>query len=262
MEHRVIFFWNDYFPELQATYLKLNTSFLATNNRGSGVYEIEKGVIPSGAAVEHFEDCLFDINAWIEFAISKGYKKIILEGHSFGTEKVVYYMAKGKYIDKISAVILFGFSDTIGTQNKYLTSIHKRHSSYLEEAKQLIKDNKPYTLLSDPFIHCGELPLSATSYINFYEPCSELSKAFPLRKGGKLENFRKIKVPILGVISDNENGEYTIIPIKDAINLLKVENKLAEIFQIKNTNHGFNGKEKELAQIVKSFIQRRVLNIL
>jgi len=82
------FYQNSFYPSLTNLYESLNIAFLSVNTRGSGVYDIEKGTKPKGAAVEIFEECLFDIDAWIDFAILQGFKEIILEGHSFGTNKI------------------------------------------------------------------------------------------------------------------------------------------------------------------------------
>ena len=64
---------------------------------------------------------------------------------------------------------------------------------------------------------------------------------------------------MLGVISDNEAGEYTIIPIKEAAALLQSENELAEVQIIPGTDHVFTGKEEEMVEIVTNFVQRRLL---
>jgi len=250
------FYWSNYFKNIVSASNNLGISFLSTNNRGSGVYEIEKGSNYEGASIEKFEDSIFDIDAWINFAINHGYEKIILEGHSFGTEKCVYYMNKGKHLDKVIGVILLGFSDTIGTQDKYEKRIDK---NYLSEARELVDQGMGDNLISDTFGLAGELPISASTYINFFSSSSELSKALPFRNGHNLEYLKNIQVPILGVISDKEDGEYTIIPIRDAIQLMKSENKLAEAYQIKNTDHLFTGKEEDLASIIESFIKRRIL---
>lgn len=250
------FFWNKYFEKLITIADELGLSFLSTNNRGSGVYEIEKGTVYHGASLEKFEDCVLDIDAWIEFALDKGYENIILEGHSFGTEKSVYYMNKGKYKDKVKGVILLGFSDNVGTQSKYEQKIGK---NYTDEAKELMSKNEGYRLLNDMFGLAGELPISAQTYLNFFSTDSENSKALPLRKGRDLTFFQNISAPILGVIGDNEDGEYTVIPIREAVELLKSENNRAEVYQIQNCNHGFEGKETELAKMVGDFVKRRIL---
>lgn len=250
------FYWSNFFNQLTQLALNLKISYLSTNNRGANVYEIERDTIPHGAAIEHFEDSMLDIDAWIEFVLRSGYKKVILEGHSLGTEKVVYYMKNGKYKDKICAIILLGFSDTYGTQYKYLQQIGK---DYMDEAKAYIVQKKPYQLLSDIYGQAGEVPISASTYVNFFSSDSELSKSFPLRNGKKLECYRQIKVPILGVIGDKYECEYTIVPIKDAIELLKRENKLADVYQIKDCDHLFTNKEYELTEIISGFIKRRVI---
>jgi pimeloyl-ACP methyl ester carboxylesterase len=250
------FYWNGFYEPISKMALDLGLGFLSTNNRGSGVYELESGTVPNGASLEKFEDCLLDIDAWIEFCLEKGYKNIILEGHSFGTEKSVYYIAKGKHKDKIKAVILLGFSDTVGTQQKYEKKIGK---NYFDEATKLVNENRGTELLSDLTGLCGELPISAHTYLNFFSEKSEIAFALPFGKGKGLISFQNIKVPVLGVISDNESGEYTIIPIKDAIELLKSENKLAEAYQIEDSSHGFEGKEAKLVEIITDFLKRRVL---
>jgi hypothetical protein len=102
-------------------------------------------------------------------------------------------------------------------------------------------------------VHAGYLPQTAASYLNFFNKDSELSKALPLRQGKNLSLYRFIKVPILAVIG--EIGEFTIIPISDAIKLLQNENPNTQVFQIKNSDHEYRGHELELANIIASFIE-------
>ena len=193
---------------------------------------------------------------WIEFALSRGYKSH-LEGHSFGTEKVVYYATKGKYKSVVTAIILLGFSDSFATQTRYP---EKAQKEYMYEAQQLLRDGKPYQLLTDLRAQAGStLPVSAATYVNFFIPGSELSNTLPLRNGKKLLLLRDIQIPILGVIGD-QNDEYTHIPIRDAMALIESENKQAETHQINNSNHGFEGKETELAAVIADFLKRRVLH--
>ena len=82
------FFWNDFYPNIANACHSSGVSFLAVNSRGSGIVELEKGSPGAGISLEIFEDCLKDIDAWIEFAISQGSKSVVLEGHSFGIGKV------------------------------------------------------------------------------------------------------------------------------------------------------------------------------
>ncbi|GCE12434.1 alpha/beta hydrolase family protein [Tengunoibacter tsumagoiensis] len=249
------FYGNSYFPGLTHRLVNAGIAFLSTNNRGAGVYELEKGTIGHGVALEKFADCVLDIDAWIEFAFKRGYKNIVLEGHSYGTEKIVYYMNKGQYKDHVKGVILLGFSDNVGAQMKYEQSIGK---TYLQEAHNLVSQGKNEQLLSDPYGLCGELPISAQTYLHCFTNDSANALALPLRHGKNLTLFQQIRVPLLGVIGDQEESEYTVIPITDAVALLKKENNLAEVYQIENSNHVFSGKEDEVIALIADFMQRKI----
>src|SRR5579885_657205 len=180
------FYGNSYFGELTKSVVDLGVAYLSTNNRGNHVYELEKDNFYYGVSLEKFEDCIVDIDAWIEFAIGKGYENIILEGHSYGTEKIVYYMNKGKYVDRVKGITLLGFSDNVGTQLKYEKKVGK---SYREEAEELNNKGEGWKLLSDYFGLCGEMPISAQTYLHGFTEDSENAIALPLRKGKGLTFF-------------------------------------------------------------------------
>lgn len=250
------FYFNDFYPHLAKLANNLNIAFLTTNNRGSEVYNIETGTKYTGAAIEIFEECLLDIDAWIELAIAKGYKNIILEGHSFGTNKIQYYALNGKYRSKINALILLGFTDSYGGQIDYLKSVNKRNQHVLKEAEELVTQGKPHQLLSDLKINWGELPQSAQSYISFMSENSKLSNVLPLGQDKVFTNFRKINIPILGVVGDTD--ECTVIPPKEAVGKLNKENENARCYMIENCNHSYNGKEEELTKIIKVFLKKAI----
>lgn len=244
------FYEEDFARNISKHLMERGVSDLWTNNRGSSVLQAYP---PSGAAMEKFEDCVLDIDAWIKFALSRGYNKIVLQGHSFGAEKIVYYMNNGKHTKKVVAIILLEFADSYGSQMRYTGGENK----LMSEARTLIKKGKGNTFLtSDGLSCCGELPFSANTYVNFFRKNSELSKTLPLRNGKDLRMFRKISVPILAAIGDQK--DYTIIPIRKALDLMKSENPRAECHQLKNCNHDFEGKEEELAKIIGSFIEKNL----
>ena len=69
--------------------------FLFTHNQGSFQimsfpYLKDDGKfsnIMKGAAYEHFEDCVYDLDAWFDFV--KDYEEVYLIAHSLGCNKVV-----------------------------------------------------------------------------------------------------------------------------------------------------------------------------
>lgn len=224
-------------------------SVLFTNNRGSSVMSSWQN---AGAALERFEDCLLDIDAWIAFALNKGYEKIILQGHSLGTEKIVYYMEHGKYKNNVIAISLLGFADSYGCQMRFLKT---QSIDPMIEAEKLVKDGKGEIFLTSIWkSHAGVLPQSANSYINFFSLNSELSKALPLRQGKDLKYFQNIKVPILALIGDQDC--WAIASPNEDSNLLKRENALTETHVIADCNHEFEKKQDELVEYVRNFLSK------
>ncbi|HIH33870.1 MAG TPA: lysophospholipase [Nanoarchaeota archaeon] len=247
------FYENEFMWPLAQELGKQGISTLVVNTRGADSLQAYPF---RGNALEKFEDCVLDIDAWVEFVLKKGYKKIILSGHSLGTQKVIYYMEKGKYARKVASVILLAFADSYAYHNYFVEKTAKKEI-ILREAKKLVNEGKGDTMLRSVWLaHRDRFPKSAASYLSFFGEGSELSKALPLRNKGKLSMYSKIKVPILAVIGDRE--EYTAISIKESLFLLKKENKLAEAHQIKNCDHDFTGKERELAKIIVGFLKRKL----
>lgn len=225
----------------------LGVTTLFTNNRGSHVMEAWQN---TGAGLEIFEDCLLDIDAWIQYALDAGYRRILLQGHSLGTEKIVYYMNKGRFIENVVAVILLGASDSFGNQTRIAKTFPV---DPMEEARRLVAEGKGEQFLTSVWRpHGGGVPQSAASYLNFFSPGSELSKTLPLRGGKDLLYYRKIKVPILAVVG--EYDPFTCLPVPQALQLLEKENRQTRAKIIPGADHDFSGKEKELLETVREFV--------
>jgi len=249
------FYEEDFIKILAERFSEEGITLLSTNNRGTGVYDAYQ---KTGAAVEKFEDCLIDIDTWVKFALGKGFEKIILSGHSLGTEKVVYYMNNGKYSDNIAALVLLAPADSFGSHRILDGKQNPRNAEIvklLKKADNLVAKGQGETFLPRNTYGSieGILPKSADSLLNFLGSKSKLLNALPL-KTKKLEAFSRIKIPILVVIGDQE--EYTAIPIAEALQLFKQENKKAQTFQIKDCDHDFQGKEEMLTSTISEFLKK------
>ena len=246
-------FYDELFVEtLTEKFLENNISMLTVNNRGANVYDPYQ---QTGLAVEKFEDCIKDIDAWIELALAEGYENIILSGHSLGAEKAVYYMSKGKYADKIKKLVLLAPANSTGYHifdhdGEPSKKNKKRLSQLLKEALQLINENKGDEFLSRD-AYGGIAPKSAESFVDFLGRDSELARALPFHTG-KLELFSRIKTPVLAVIGDQE--EFTAIRQKEALELMEKENSLTKTVMVKNCDHDFQGREDRLAEVVLRFL--------
>jgi len=244
------FYIEEYTPFLAEELPALGVATLFTNNRGSHVMEAWQ---KSGAALEIFEDCVLDLDVWVRYVLSLGYRRIILQGHSLGTEKVVYYMNKGNPPPAVAALILLGVSDSFGNQARIAKGFPV---DPMVEAGRLMAEGRGEQFLTSVWRpHGGAVPKSAASYLNFFSPGSELSKALPLRQGGELSYYRGIRVPILVVVG--EFDPFTCLPVREALALLQKENNRTQTRWIPGADHDFSGKSRELADVIKEFLKSR-----
>ena len=241
------FYCEEYARLFAEEFPPLGASTLFTNNRGSHVMEAWQN---SGAALEMFADCLQDLDAWVRYALDRGHRRIFLQGHSLGTEKIVYYMNHGKLADQVAAVILLGVSDSFGNQARIAKTFPV---DPMKEARGLAAAGKSEQFLTSVWRpHGGGVPQSAASYLNFFSPGSELSKTLPLRDNGNLLYYRNIRVPILVLVG--EHDPFTCLPVPEALRLLEKENRQTRAKIIAGADHDFSGKEKELVAMVKEFV--------
>src|SRR4030095_11092024 len=61
----------------------------------------------AGAAFERFRQSILDIRAMVSFVRLRGYRRVILAGHSTGANKVLYYAARARY-RRVNGIILLG----------------------------------------------------------------------------------------------------------------------------------------------------------
>ena len=102
---------NEFINEMGIMLSENNQKLLCCHHRGSfQIYssnplsstEIGKTI---GSAFEKFDDCIYDIESWIKYALDNGAKKVNLLAHSHGCNKLIYYLSQNKnyykYIDKL-----------------------------------------------------------------------------------------------------------------------------------------------------------------
>lgn len=247
------FYDDDFIPAIARELVSNGISFLSTNNAGSGVYDI---YTKKGAAVEIFEECLDDIDAWIQFAIEKSYKKIFLCGHSLGCEKIVYYMSKGLYKNKIAKLALLSPADSPRWRlydESYLPSQQGQESlnAMISEANLRIEQGKGH-LLMDTDIEHGFMPRTPAALLSILGEDSELIKVMPFHTG-RLEMVRAITIPMIAIIGNIR--EYTGIPPGEALRLLGKENSGITTHLLDAADHTFTGFEEEVAMLVREFLK-------
>jgi len=214
-------------PQLQRWAERNGWGFLTCNNRGSHVLEDWQD---SGAAVELFSDSPKDLKAWIGWTSRAGANRVILSGHSLGTEKIAHFL-RGHETPHIVGVLLLAPSDSPGCQERWEDESGK---DYMSEAIRMCSSGRAGHLMADRLVHAGLLPMTARAYLDFFDEDSDLRRALPFRTGG----IESIPVPA-----------YALIPADDVWNITSPKDYMEQMVavgcggEICGCNHDFEGHD-------------------
>lgn len=242
-------FFESKFPrEIGKGCIEKGYDFLFSHNQGS--FQIidfpflrEDGKLKSitrGATYEKFEDCVYDIDAWVEFLDKFGYEEIILLCHSMGCNKIVYYLNQ-KDNNKISKVILLSPQDNVNFSNLDM------HSGLLEEAEKNIKKGEPDKILSKKFL--GFCLMSSETY--YQEITNKNINNIPYKTpNGDFSLLNTIHKPIYIIIGSDDIGKNGKEYMQKVIN--NCQN--AKYTILADANHNFKDKELELNEIIFDYL--------
>lgn len=245
------FYEDEFNDNLARVYTNNGYAFLPFNNRGMNyITEMHKGsdYIIKGSSYESFEECVLDIGGIINWAKERGYKDIILEGHSYGCNKAVYYYTEKQDKD-IKKIILLAPCDIpkeveLYTGKDYKTSISK--------AKELIENGKEEELIDFCVFANGKIS-ARTFYTDLLYNCT--CDFFRYREREEKNHIlNKIEIPIFIPFGDKDECVLTQ-PIEDVIYYLKNNLKNCEIKVIKDADHAYTGKYNELEEVIYTYLK-------
>ena len=223
--------------------------FLYAHNRG---YSIENDILMKdgtytrcGCMYEIFEDCVLDIDLAIEKAKELGYKRIILMGHSYGCNKLIYYYYKKR--PDILGVILSSAPDMVGLQ----LLRQKDYKELIREAKENIDNGDSTKLLSN--LVEDYMYMSSQTYYNWFNKNSNLDNLPVMGNSNNWYQFESIDVPILTFSGSLETDNYL------HLDLLKDKAKNCNNFEckiIENANHFYHNKEDEISLLILNWINK------
>ncbi len=227
-----------------------NIGFIYEHNRG---HSIENDIVMRdgsfkrcGCMYEIFEDCIYDIDLAIQIAEDKGYKRIILLGHSYGCNKVIYYYYKKH--PHILGIILASAPDMVGS---HLSAQSDEYEELLNEAKENIDNNEPTKLLHKMIE--DYMYMSSKTYYNWYNENSNLNNLPVISNPKHWEQFETIDVPVLTFSGSKEEDYYLHL---DLLKDKAIRCKNFECKVIENTGHTYKNKEIEIGNLIYNWIKR------
>lgn len=244
------FYENRFLDILAKSYTDKNYAFLTFNNRGRDfITELLKGndYTIIGGSLERFKDCILDIDGVVNWVKEKGYKEIILEGHSYGCNKVLYYYNHRKD-DSIKKIVLLAPCDIPSEGKKFLSE--EEYNKAKEESTRLFQENKENELIDFSVMANGKI--AAGTYYNDFLPNGENDFIrYVDGINGKSQVLNNIYVPTLVIFGDADECVLTQ-PIDVVKEYLKNNLSNCNIQIIDGADHAYTGRYEELGKVIKN----------
>lgn len=245
------FYENKFIDNIAKEVIAKGLAFLTFNNRGAGVVQdftkrenFKIKYVRIGGSLEKFEDSTIDIKAAVNFVDSRGYKQIVLQGHSLGCQKITFYqyMSSDK---RIKGLILLAPVDDANFSRKKLGD---KYQEAIITAKKLVEKDKqsfvPEWMAFYPM-------LTARMFLNVADPQSKSGRIFDYY--GDMREIKKVECPVFVIFGSRDEYQDNVI---DKLKILQENVKDCNTKVIENSNHGFVGYENILSQAIGQWLKQ------
>jgi pimeloyl-ACP methyl ester carboxylesterase len=208
-----------------------------------------------GGMYEKLADSVADIRAWIDFAVSRGAKRIILQGHSHGAIKATHYLTT-THDPRVCGLILLSPSDDIGIARKQLG---ERFLWVLARAREMTSKGSGRTLL---FEKDFSYPVSAATFFDCHNKDS-IAGMFNMSRTDRREfpELASISVPALVAVGTVEEA-FVGKPHKyvEDIRACMVNCPSFTGAVIEGAPHNYLGREVQLARELEKWLRAQARN--
>jgi pimeloyl-ACP methyl ester carboxylesterase len=211
---------------LATEFLARGISFFPFNNRGAHLVR-RAGDRLGGAAFERIRDCVPDIDGAVRELRRRGYRELYLAGHSTGANKIAVY-DRLKARSRVQRYVLLAGGDD--------TALMNATPAQLAKAREMIRARRGDELMRNRL-------MSWRAYYDIANPRGDYNVfAAPWRQ---IERIRKPSLYIYG-----DRDEYA----PDIAGLAAHVRPSAEIVVLEDTDHGFTGRESEVAALISEWL--------
>jgi pimeloyl-ACP methyl ester carboxylesterase len=240
---------------LAQTFIDRGIAFFPFNNRGSGLAR-RAGSTLGGAAFERIRDCVADIDGASRELWRRGYRDLTLAGHSTGANKIAAY-DHYKPRNRVKRYVLLAGGDDTGLLYEQLGK--RRFESTVTKSRAMIKARRGEDLARN----AGSTMISWRSLYDMANPNGDYN-VFPFMeaiRGVKLSRrpfrfIRGIRKPSLYIYGGRD--EYCFGDVARVVSILsKQVNDRAELIVMRDVDHGFSGREAELAALIAEWVDEQ-----
>ena len=207
-----------------------------------------------GGMYERLADSVADIRAWVDFAVARGAKRVILQGHSHGAIKVAHYLTTTRD-PRVCGMIWLSPSDDMGIGRRDLGN--KLFERLLDTAHALMHAGMGRQLLPVKEL---KYPVSSATFFDCHNKDS-ITGMFNMSGTDRKEfpELSSIKLPVLMAVGTVEEA-FVGAPQKYVAD---VEAHLVNCPSftgavIEGAPHNYLGREEELAGVLEKWLRLRI----
>jgi pimeloyl-ACP methyl ester carboxylesterase len=192
-------FYDTFYDNFSAALVRRGVATLRANNRGHDIVNRgnARGAL-AGVALEDIADCAIDWSAWLDFLNARGYKRILLFGHSLGAVKSAYYLAT--HADQRVTGCVLASPPRFNTERMLASDRGPEFAATIAAAQALVDAGAP-----DDFVRTT-FPLKS-----FAGAAAYLAKYATGTTYDVFEHLPAIACPVLGITGSEELGDATFI---------------------------------------------------
>lgn len=201
-----------------------------------------------GSAYEQFDHCDRDLEAIVKF-LKKKFARIVLIGHSTGANKVLYYATRRRFKNIPFGLVLLAPVSDVPVMKK---EMGKNYEEALRTADEMVKSGKGMELIPRDLVQ----PIYTAQRFLSLASQQSVEQMFPSKDfKGPLRLFSLAKIPMMVVIG--EKDQYLDLPLYKLIETLVTQTTSVKFSPVilRNADHGFDGKEEELADTITTWIK-------
>jgi pimeloyl-ACP methyl ester carboxylesterase len=243
-------FYEAFFRNFSTALVDRGVATLRANNRGHDIVNRGNGRgTPLGVALERVEDCVLDWDAWLGFLQTRGFRRILLFGHSLGAVKSAYYLAT-RNDPRVTGCVLAS-PPRFNTAQMLASDRGLEFQSMIDAADALVAAGTPDALMPTTF------PLRSFAGAQAY-----LAKYASGSRFDVLALAPKIPCPVLALTGENEllDANFCDHPSGFAIAAAEKERHDLDFLVVPNGDHYYTLAQGFAIEHLLAWIDRESLD--
>lgn len=242
------FYANEFIRKMAEIYPKIGINFFSINHRGHDVLAetyVNDEVVYVGGGLEKFSETMCDIQGAVDF-VSSFSRRTILQGHSGGCAKTIYYNLNNEPLE----TILMSPTDSYELHSKYLEP--ETVNDQYRRLEEITQPSDSWTWYESEYgIDVAgmeyNIPITHQALLALHE-----GPAFQILRFDGRWPFDKIDTRILACIGSDD--PYQTVPPSQLQEELSKMAEHIKLLEIAGADHHFHGFEEKLLNGISNWL--------